>query len=714
MEPPTGFCASLLSFIRFLPFFIGLLLLGTIKGILFCPLICLIIATGNTAIILGLWIVHSVWTYYCVVRAKQFGPILKLVIGLCVLPVLLVVYPIVGILGSIVGGAAYGFLSPIFATLEAVEEGKDVKFYHCFIDGTWSTVEKSCMVVRDVKDVCFHSYFSVMDDLRQKGPPDAKYYEIRLLYIPGALIASVIGIIVDVPVISFVALCKGPYMLFKGWHRLFHDLIGREGPFLETICVPFAGLAILLWPLAVAGAILASMLASFFLGAYAGVVAYQCTAQAVADVVWTLYGRDPPILLEYTEDLSIVEINQLVAKRNVVLDELKSYLVLAHKKMKQYTDSDRRDVREVGAKSTSCNVLQMKQDMMVNRGCSISARSWDNIFEFHLEGMVKVLAEIDRHPLLTYSTRKKKHESSFLFGLSYVIAASAIYDEYSNDILDMPEGSCFPRPQFRKDVDASQRTSNSNSVSRPSSFRKAPSRTSSMKNNNIAELKSFELLDALFKECFHVGEKMVSEGIITREDIEEAKSGNGSRVISIGLPAYCLVQGLLRSAKLNSVGIMISDETELTITNRPRETFFDWFVNPLLIIKEQIKAENLSASEEDYLCKLVLLGGDAERLKKSSVGPAPESDVKRAELEALARRLQGITKSMSRFPTFKRRFNDLVRSLSDDLKEKSGGPIMTRSKSAFARLISLKSFKGTRANGSAQGSQHVARDLENS
>ncbi|KAH1193614.1 putative membrane protein [Glycine max] len=600
MEPPTGFCASLLSFIRFLPFFIGLLLLGTIKGILFCPLICLIIATGNTAIILGLWIVHSVWTYYCVVRAKQFGPILKLVIGLCVLPVLLVVYPIVGILGSIVGGAAYGFLSPIFATLEAVEEGKDVKFYHCFIDGTWSTVEKSCMVVRDVKDVCFHSYFSVMDDLRQKGPPDAKYYEIRLLYIPGALIASVIGIIVDVPVISFVALCKGPYMLFKGWHRLFHDLIGREGPFLETICVPFAGLAILLWPLAVAGAILASMLASFFLGAYAGVVAYQ---------------------LELSE----------------------------------------------------------------------------------------------RQPLASALSGKwELKESSFLFGLSYVIAASAIYDEYSNDILDMPEGSCFPRPQFRKDVDASQRTSNSNSVSRPSSFRKAPSRTSSMKNNNIAELKSFELLDALFKECFHVGEKMVSEGIITREDIEEAKSGNGSRVISIGLPAYCLVQGLLRSAKLNSVGIMISDETELTITNRPRETFFDWFVNPLLIIKEQIKAENLSASEEDYLCKLVLLGGDAERLKKSSVGPAPESDVKRAELEALARRLQGITKSMSRFPTFKRRFNDLVRSLSDDLKEKSGGPIMTRSKSAFARLISLKSFKGTRANGSAQGSQHVARDLENS
>lgn len=160
---------------------------------------------------------------------------------------------------------------------------------------------------------------------------------------------------------------------------------------------------------------------------------------------------------------------------------------------------------------------------------------------------------------------------------------------------------------------------------------------------------------------------MVSEGLITIKDLEEARSGEGSRVISIGLPAYCLLQGLLRSAKFNSMGIFISkwnpssscyfphflrffslnhfgylpnvgDDTELTTTNRPREKFFDWFLNPLLIIKEQIKAENLSASEEDYLCKLVLLSGDAERLKKSINAPAPESEVKRAELEALARR----------------------------------------------------------------------------
>ena len=96
-----------------------------------------------------------------------------------------------------------------------------------------------------------------------------------MLYLPGALIAGILGIVVDVFMISFIAIFKSPIMLFKGWHRLFNDLIGREGPFLETICVPFAGLIILLWPLAVVGSVLGSIASSLFLGAYAGIVAYQ-------------------------------------------------------------------------------------------------------------------------------------------------------------------------------------------------------------------------------------------------------------------------------------------------------------------------------------------------------------------------------------------------------------------------------------------------------
>lgn len=581
MEPPRGALAKIWNFICFLPYFIGLLLLGNFKGVIFCPLACLIITIGNSAIILGLWPIHCFWTCHCILRSKQLGPGLKLVLVLC-MPIPLVLWPVVGIAGSVIGGIAYGFLSPIFATFDAVGEGKTDKFFHCFYDGTWSTIKGSFTIVRDFGDFCFHSYLSYMNDLWHQGPTEGKYYEIRLLYLPGTVIIGVFGFMVDMLMISLIALYKSPYMLFRGWHRLFHDLIGREGPFLETICVPFAGLAIILWPLAVVGAVLASMLSSIFLGAFAGVVVYQ--------------------------------------------------------------------------------------------------------------------------------------ESSFWLGLCYVMASLSIYDEYSNDILDMREGSCFPRPNYRR-----QKAELSKTYSRAASFKRPPARADSIKDT-IIELKPIQLLDGLFDECQRHGESMVAEGLITPRDIEDAKASRGSGVISIGLPTYCLLQVLLRSVKANSMGILLRDNTEVTSTNRPKNAIFEWFLNPLLIIKEQIKAETLNVAEEDYLCKLVLLVADPERFKNSYIGPPPEPERKRAELEALARRLRGITKSISRYPTFRRRFDALIKILLEDLAKKNIGnksnggsrSISTsRSKSAIVRIFSQKSFKVEKSNdGSVQESQHAPRDVD--
>ncbi|XVF57896.1 hypothetical protein PTKIN_Ptkin07bG0019500 [Pterospermum kingtungense] len=585
MEPPRGFLATLWNFICFLPYFIGLLLLGTIKGIIFCPLICLIMTIGNSSIILGLLPFHGYWTCYSILRTKLLGPYLKLVICVC-LPVVLILWMVVGIVGSIIGGILYGFLSPIFATFDAVGEGKTSVFIHCFFDGTWSTIKGSFTIIRDFNDVCFLSYLSFMEDLQNKLPPaDGKYYEIRFLYLPPALIAALLGFMVDFPVISLVALFKSPFMLFKGWQRLFHDLIGREGPFLETICVPFAGLAILLWPLAVVGAVLGSMASSIFLGAFAGVIVYQ--------------------------------------------------------------------------------------------------------------------------------------ESSFRFGLCYILASLSMYDEYSNDVLDMPEGSCFPRPQYRRKKQ--EPISNTSSFTKSDSFKPHPPARNYSFTNTRTDLKPFELLEGLFKDCHLCGEEMVSQGLITPKDIEDAKSRKGSKVVSIGLPAYCLLQALLRSVKDNKSGILLSDNTEITATNRPKDTFFDWFLNPILILKEQIKADNLSEAEEDYLGKLVLLCGDPERLRTSNIGSPPESERRRAELDAFARRLQGITKSVSRYPTSRRHFENLVNRLLEDLAKKdsdssrssNGAHPDKRSKSPI-RMFSNKSFKrNTSYNMSDRELQSVtSRDID--
>ncbi|KAJ0230937.1 Transmembrane protein [Hirschfeldia incana] len=578
MEPPRGVLSSLWRFILFIPYFTGLLLLGVLKGIFFCPLVCIIVAIGNSAIILGLLPVHAFWTLYSITSAKLLGPILKLFLCLCI-PIGIILWLVVSIVGSILGGAVYGFLSPIFATFDAVGVGKSNPFFHCFYDGTWSTVKGSFTVVCDFRDVCFHSYFSFMDDLRTSTADDGHYYEIRLLQIPGAVIVAVLGIIVDFPMISLIALFKSPYMLFKGWRRLFHDLIGREGPFLETMCVPIAGLVILLWPLGVVGAVLGSVVSSVFLGAYAGVVSYQ--------------------------------------------------------------------------------------------------------------------------------------ESSFYFGLCYVVASLSIYDEYSNDVLDMPEGSCFPRPKYRRKEEEGGGTGG---LSRPNSFKTTPSRAGSNRGGPMIDLKPLDLLEALFVECRQYGETMVTKGIINSKDIEEAKSSKGSQVISIGLPAYSLLHELLRSIKSNSTGLLLGDgRTEITTRNRPKDTFFDWFLNPFLILKDQIEAADLSEEEEEYLGKLVLLFGDSERLKTSESPPLTE--LRKAELDAFARRLQGLTKSVSRYPTFRRHFVELVKKLSNDLDKKhdrfeGGGskPV----KKTVSRIFSQKSFKKkTSSNGSDQDSPNRGlRDVD--
>lgn len=97
----------------------------------------------------------------------------------------------------------------------------------------------------------------------------------RLSKLPSCILVSLLAIPVDVPLITALALWKSPFMLFRGWKRLLEDLIGREGPFLETVCVPFAGLAIFLWPLAVVGSVGASFFSSFALALYSGVVVHQ-------------------------------------------------------------------------------------------------------------------------------------------------------------------------------------------------------------------------------------------------------------------------------------------------------------------------------------------------------------------------------------------------------------------------------------------------------
>ncbi|KAF7094980.1 hypothetical protein CFC21_097238 [Triticum aestivum] len=539
MNVPVGFLAKLWSLASFLPFFVLLLLLGSAKALLIGPVAAAIVFLGDSAVIVGLWPAHFVWTYCCVLATKRIGPVLK-ILAVVFLPLPLLLLPVLGIVGSLLVGIGYGVFTPLMATFEAVGEGVADKLSHCFLDGTASTIRGACMVVRDVTDFCFHSYFSFMDELSEKMGDDEAPIDIKLSYLPRSFLVALVAVPLDVLMITGVALWKSPCMLLKGWQRLCEDLVGREGPFLETVCVPFAGLAIILWPLAVVAGVIASFLSSFFFGLHAGLVAYQ--------------------------------------------------------------------------------------------------------------------------------------EASFQMGLSYMISAVALYDEYTNDLLYLREGSCLPRPKYRKAGSAKYETGrdkDEHNVTAASAekqhqgqrkHRRVLHRSKTFMET-IQRLRPIQIWDWLFRSCEINGRILLSEGLISSEDIEEFIAKGKGKKLSIKLPAWCILHCLIRSAKHDTHGLLISDDVEVTNFNWPKDKVFDWMLGPLLVLKEQMKKLELTEDEELCLQKLIMTNANEKPSDWEDCGFPSSDGVKRAQLQAIIRRLQGIVANMSRIPSFRRRFMSLARAL---------------------------------------------------
>lgn len=74
-----------------------------------------------------------------------------------------------------------------------------------------------------------------------------------------------------------------------------------------------------------------------------------------------------------------------------------------------------------------------------------------------------------------------------------------------------------------------------------------------------------QLWDWLFRSCELNGRILLREGLITVEDIEECVVKGKSNKLIIMLPAYCILQCLLRSANSDSPGLLISMSFTLSI-----------------------------------------------------------------------------------------------------------------------------------------------------
>ncbi|CAN6588617.1 unnamed protein product [Malus baccata var. baccata] len=520
------------------------LCLGALKSLLVGPISALILILGNVGIILGLFPAHVAWTIYTLIKIHRFDVPLKLAI-LFALPGLLGIWLGLSIAGSVLLGVGYGFFTPWVSTFEAFRHDNQYKkFKHCILDGTWGTVKGSCTVVRDFADLCYHSYPLYLKELRE-SPAAEEVRTLRLIHIPACIIVGVLGLIVEIPVYTAIAVVKSPYMLLKGWYRLIHDLITREGPFLEIACVPIAGLTIILWPIVVVASIILAVFSSILIGLYASVVVYQ--------------------------------------------------------------------------------------------------------------------------------------ERSFRKGVAYVIAMVAEFDEYTNDWLYLREGTIFPKPKYRKRaVSQSPEFSvrgNQLDEGKPSAARmEAPAMLMPSVAHSrsvravIQEVKMVQIWENMMRSCELRGKALLDDNVITTTDLDEwlkAKNSNEASIIGVGLPSYSFLQTLLCSIRSNSDGLLLLDNVEVNYLNRPHDKLVDWFFNPIMVLKEQIKVLQLAEGEVRYLEKVVLFGSNnPQRLEAWDSGSLlPQDAVRAAQIEGISRRMIGMMRSVSKFPTYRRKFRHVVKAL---------------------------------------------------
>ncbi|KAL9245778.1 hypothetical protein vseg_019391 [Gypsophila vaccaria] len=533
--------------------FCAALFLGALKGLLVGPIAALILIIGNVGVILTLFPVHVYKTVYTIIKTNRFDVPMKVAIMLG-LPALAALWLSLSIAGSVIVGLGYGFFTPWVSTFEAFrQEDEAKKFLHCIVDGTWDTIRDSFTIVRDFADLCIHSYPMYLKQICECGSTD-EVQTLKFIHIPAIIIVGLLGLAVEIPFYTAIVIVKSPFMLFKGWQRLTHDLIAREGPFLETACIPVAGLAILFWPIFVAGSIVLAIFTSVFVGLYGSVVVYQ--------------------------------------------------------------------------------------------------------------------------------------EKSFKRGLAYIIAQVAEFDEYTNDWLYLREGTILPKPRYRKKQTSSQsadsivganrvRDDRSESITAAGPSVIIPSMGHSRSvRETIQDVKMVQVWGNMMQTCEMRARELIDADVITFADLCEwlkAKNSQDAPIVGVGLPSYSFLQTLVRSIKSGANGVILNDDVVVTHENRPQDRLFDWFFQPVLLLKEQIKVLKLDDGELRYLERVVLFGSHPQRLEAWQNGcVVPQDPTRAAQIQGISRRLLGMVRSMSMLPTYRRRYRRMIKVLASYHAEKEG------------------------------------------
>jgi len=174
-----------------------------------------------------------------------------------------------------------------------------------------------------------------------------------------------------------------------------------------------------------------------------------------------------------------------------------------------------------------------------------------------------------------------------------------------------------------------------------------------------------QISENTMKEFEQSGRDLLNLNVITAVGLSEWLRGkeSGHETISLGLPSYSLLCSVLQSIKAGAGGLLMGN-VEVNQFNRPQDRLLDWFFHPVLVLKEQIQVLNMTEEEVRFLEKLTLFVGNAASASGWDNGAeVPQDPVRLAQIQAISRRLVGIVRSLSKFPTYRRRYRHVVKLL---------------------------------------------------
>jgi hypothetical protein len=192
----------------------------------------------------------------------------------------------------------------------------------------------------------------------------------------------------------------------------------------------------------------------------------------------------------------------------------------------------------------------------------------------------------------------------------------------------------------------------------------------------IQEVRMVQIWEHMMGWFEMQGKELLDAEVLTPTDLYESlkgRHGNESSIINVGLPSYALLHTLLSSIKAGVHGVLLLDGSEVTHLNRPQDKFLDWVFNPIMVLKDQIRALKLGESEVKYLEKVVLFGNHEQRMEAwDNHSNPPQENLRTAQIQGISRRMMGMVRSVSKLPTYRRRFRQVVKALITYYSEKQG------------------------------------------